>query len=399
MQSICLSDCRAIASNRIKGTAGGVTTTYIGNYFEWTGSTSTMKKYYYVGAVRIGMKAGATLSYLLSDHLGSTTITTNSSGAFSAELRYKPVANNERRYSLKKSRSGGISRGELRNPTGTTPTTFRFTGQREQSEIGLYFYNARWYDSSLGRFTSPDTIIPGAGNPLAWDRFAYTLNNPVRYTDPSGHASAPPMHDYDGDRPENYHPLTKPNSKQPVKPGSPQTRNNQIADTLSDIAYYADVSGAVLAGFEASVADLVGGMIITEGCSTGVGCGPALLMAWAVDFGISTASPFAVLENAAGFLAMSSTSLTDIIVGNTSYSQDRLSIGNDTLVSTRNFLAGLIPEANLDALVSFSQLKYDLDRRSGNKPGGSFISTGTDLSDITEDTLNLYQQFFFADWW
>ncbi len=77
--------------------------------------------------------------------------------------------------------------GESRSPTGTTPTTFRFTGQREQSEIGLYFYNARWYDSSLGRFTSPDTIVPGAGNPLAWDRFAYTLNNPVRYTDPSGH--------------------------------------------------------------------------------------------------------------------------------------------------------------------------------------------------------------------
>ena len=30
--------------------------------------------------------------------------------------------------------------------------------------------------------------MPGAGNPLAWDRYAYTLNNPVRYTDPSGHS-------------------------------------------------------------------------------------------------------------------------------------------------------------------------------------------------------------------
>jgi hypothetical protein len=153
-----LRDC---AANRIKGTAGGVTTTYIGNYFEWTvkrlrfawaigfanchGSTATMKEYYYVGAVRIGMKSGSTVSYLLSDHLGSTTITTNSSGAFSAELRYKPLANNKLRYSLKKSRLGGISRGETRNPTGTTPTTYRFTGQREQSEIGLYYYGVRWF--------------------------------------------------------------------------------------------------------------------------------------------------------------------------------------------------------------------------------------------------------------
>ena len=32
-----------------------------------------------------------------------------------------------------------------------------------------------------------DSLIPGTGNPLAWDRYAYTLNAPTRYTDPSGH--------------------------------------------------------------------------------------------------------------------------------------------------------------------------------------------------------------------
>jgi len=40
---------------------------------------------------------------------------------------------------------------------------------------------------SLGRFASADTIVPGAGNPQSWDRYSYTLNNPVKYTDPSGH--------------------------------------------------------------------------------------------------------------------------------------------------------------------------------------------------------------------
>jgi hypothetical protein len=35
-----------------------VTTVYIGNYFEWTGSTSTMKKYYYSGATRVAMRTG-----------------------------------------------------------------------------------------------------------------------------------------------------------------------------------------------------------------------------------------------------------------------------------------------------------------------------------------------------
>lgn len=49
------------------------------------------------------------------------------------------------------------------------------------------FYNARWYDSYLNRFIQPDSIVPDPKNPVAWDRYAYSANNPVRYNDPSGH--------------------------------------------------------------------------------------------------------------------------------------------------------------------------------------------------------------------
>ncbi|HPH98662.1 MAG TPA: peptidoglycan DD-metalloendopeptidase family protein [Anaerolineaceae bacterium] len=57
-------------------------------------------------------------------------------------------------------------------------------------------YGARFYSSTLGRFISPDTIIPVAsqGNG-AFDRYAYVNNNPVRYTDPTGH------YEDDGDGP------------------------------------------------------------------------------------------------------------------------------------------------------------------------------------------------------
>ena len=61
------------------------------------------------------------------------------------------------------------------------------SGQRAESSLGLLFYNARWYDPALGRFVQADTIIPGVGNPQAFDRYAYTLNNPMKYVDPSGH--------------------------------------------------------------------------------------------------------------------------------------------------------------------------------------------------------------------
>ena len=158
--------------NRVKGVVGGVTTTYIGNYFEplqgrWAGSTSTMKKYYYAGGTRVAERKGTTLYWLLSDHLGSTSITATSSGSKTAELRYKAW-------------------GETRYTYGTTQTTIRYTGQREESSLGLYWYASRWYRPGLGRFVSPDTIIPQPGNPQAWDRYGYVYSNPVRYTDPSG---------------------------------------------------------------------------------------------------------------------------------------------------------------------------------------------------------------------
>jgi RHS repeat-associated protein len=52
---------------------------------------------------------------------------------------------------------------------------------------GLLYYGARYYDPALGRFISADTVVPGAGNPQNLNRYAYVRNNPLRYTDPTGH--------------------------------------------------------------------------------------------------------------------------------------------------------------------------------------------------------------------
>ncbi len=68
-----------------------------------------------------------------------------------------------------------------------TQMDYTFTGQKSDDSTGLMFYNARYYDTTLGRFTQADTIVPGAFNPQTLNRYAYALNNPVRYTDPTGH--------------------------------------------------------------------------------------------------------------------------------------------------------------------------------------------------------------------
>ena len=74
--------------SRVKSTINGTTTYFAGAHFEVTGSTAT--KYYFAGAQRVAMRSGSTLYYLLADHLGSTSLTTNTSGAPVAEMRYKP---------------------------------------------------------------------------------------------------------------------------------------------------------------------------------------------------------------------------------------------------------------------------------------------------------------------
>jgi hypothetical protein len=55
------------------------------------------------------------------------------------------------------------------------------------------YFNARYYSQTLGRFVSADSIVPGAGEPQALNRYAYSLTNPLKYTDPSGHFVESPL--------------------------------------------------------------------------------------------------------------------------------------------------------------------------------------------------------------
>ena len=69
---------------------------------------------------------------------------------------------------------------------GTLGTDKKFTGQCLDQD-GLYFYNARYYDAGIGRFISADSIVPNLANPQSLNRYSYCYNNPLVYTDPTGH--------------------------------------------------------------------------------------------------------------------------------------------------------------------------------------------------------------------
>ncbi|OGH03508.1 MAG: hypothetical protein A2600_12380 [Candidatus Lambdaproteobacteria bacterium RIFOXYD1_FULL_56_27] len=60
------------------------------------------------------------------------------------------------------------------------------------NDTGLVYYHFRYYDPSLGRFLTPDNLIPGGGDdPQEYNRYAYVNGNPVKYTDPTGHWKTP----------------------------------------------------------------------------------------------------------------------------------------------------------------------------------------------------------------
>jgi RHS repeat-associated protein len=152
-----------------------ITTVYIGSYYEQITTSGAVtatdwNKYYYAGAVRLAMRENSEEPYyLISDHLGGTSLVVDSLGQEVARRSYLPFGE-----------EWGSSVTDL-------PTTFTYTGQREAAEIGLHYYIARWYDAGIGHFLQADTIVPGVGNPMAWNRYGYTYFNPTNYVDPDGH--------------------------------------------------------------------------------------------------------------------------------------------------------------------------------------------------------------------
>ncbi len=128
--------------------------------------------------MRVLQAASETLStrYFHTDHLGSISVITDENGLVVERLSYD--AWGKRRF------ANGAD-----DPTGsiTSETTRGFTGQEELSVSGLVHLNGRVYDPLLARFTSPDTTTESPFDPQDWNRYSYVGNDPLAFTDPSGH--------------------------------------------------------------------------------------------------------------------------------------------------------------------------------------------------------------------
>ncbi|NBD12295.1 FG-GAP-like repeat-containing protein [Corallococcus silvisoli] len=123
------------------------------------------------GAPGAGYPQPGTL-YFHADHLGSTALTTDASGKKASQVAYLPY--------------GGVFR-----PKTTGPDDFRpkFQGREADEPSGLLYFGARYYDPALGRFLTPDSRTASRiSGRDSLNRFAFAINNPVTYTDPTGHS-------------------------------------------------------------------------------------------------------------------------------------------------------------------------------------------------------------------
>ncbi|BAU48577.1 hypothetical protein SVA_2025 [Sulfurifustis variabilis] len=169
--------------NRLVKASPSSTTMYVGRLYERVnGNAGTEHRHYvYAGNSLVAIRStddadvGPT-RYIHTSHLDSVDTITDENGNVVERLSFDP-------FGKRRQPNGQDATGPI-----TSSTTRGFTRHEHDDEVGLINMNARLYDPVLGRFISPDTIVPSSLNSQAFNRYSYVINNPLSLIDPSGHS-------------------------------------------------------------------------------------------------------------------------------------------------------------------------------------------------------------------
>ncbi|WP_279305814.1 RHS repeat domain-containing protein, partial [Leptospira haakeii] len=123
----------------------------------------------YLNGVRIAaLNEEGTAAYYLTDQVDSVSHVLDDQGKTLTRIQNDPYGDNF------------VQRGNQ----AFSP---KFNSQELDQESGFYFYNARYYDASIARFVTADSIIDGEDSTQGWNRFSYVKGNPINTKDPTGH--------------------------------------------------------------------------------------------------------------------------------------------------------------------------------------------------------------------
>jgi RHS repeat-associated protein len=158
---------------RVQKVSSGVTTVYV---YDAAGEVAA--------EYSTGPPAPTGTQYLTADHLGSTRLVSNASGAVAGYHDYLPFGE------------------EIPSPVGgrgslywaAEGVTHKFTGKERDTEtsssamLGLDYFGARYFSSTMGRFASPDAplVDQDSEDGQSWSLYGYVRNNPLKFIDPTG---------------------------------------------------------------------------------------------------------------------------------------------------------------------------------------------------------------------
>jgi RHS repeat-associated protein len=110
------------------------------------------------------MLRSSTTSFYQADGLGSITSLSNTTGSLAQTYTFDSFGNQT------------ASSGSLTNP-------FQYTARESDPETGLYYYRARYYDPTAGRFLTEDPLEFGGSGP---NFYTYVFNSAINLLDPTG---------------------------------------------------------------------------------------------------------------------------------------------------------------------------------------------------------------------
>jgi len=122
--------------------------------------------------------------WLVADQLGTPRMIVNKSGSLASVKRHDYLPFGEELFATQGGRT--TTQGYATSPNSNDGVRQKFTQKERDNETGLDYFGARYYASMQGRFTSPDAMSGRPGSPQSWNRYSYSINNPLKFIDPSG---------------------------------------------------------------------------------------------------------------------------------------------------------------------------------------------------------------------
>ena len=176
-----------VASINVPVQAGTPTTVQISGTARYVKVQLVGTNFLSLAEVKVWSAPASNINWLVTDQLGTPRMIFDKTGSLANVKRHDYLPFGEEIFAGTGSRT--TTQGYPTSPNSSDGVRQKFTQKERDNETGLDYFNARYYSSTAGRFTSTDPIFISdkqTYNPQLWNLYNYVGNNPLNATDPTG---------------------------------------------------------------------------------------------------------------------------------------------------------------------------------------------------------------------